>query len=156
MNKKVKKVALGLGVVCTALGLIFAILWIAGVRENKQMLKICTGEVEGFVSRIEQKETQRTDSDEDSYYNYYVTEYAAVYQYKVGGVTYENTSQFSSSNPRFQVNTRVAIRYNPQSPQESFVPADPHNKNTVFIVFTCLLLAMGVTSFVKVYKSKKI
>ena len=154
MNKKLKKVALGLGYVCTAFGLIFAIFWIAGVRENKQMLKICTGEVEGFVARIEQKAAQRTGSDEDSYYYYDVTEYAAVYQYEVNGVTYENTSQFSSSKPSFQVNTRVAIRYNPQKPQACFVPADPHNKGTVYVVFAFLLLAMGVASFVKVYRSK--
>ena len=155
MNKKAKKIALGLGYFCTALGLIFAIFWMAGVRENKKMLKICNGETEGFVARIEQKAAQRTGSDDDSYYYYDVTEYAAVYQYEVNSVTYENTSQFSSSKPRFQVNTRVAIRYNPKNPQVCFVPADPHNKSTGFVVFTCLLLAMGVASFVKVYTSKE-
>ena len=111
---------------------------------------ICTWEVEGFVASNEQVTVQKTNSYDDGSYYYSVTEYAAVYQYEVAGVTYQSQSKFSSGSPHFKENTRVAIHYNPQNPQECFVPADPYNKGTGFVIFACLLLGMGVASLVKV------
>jgi len=153
MDEKVKKVALWLGLICTALGLIIFIVWIAGVRENKQHLKICSEVVEGFVARYERAKQKHPFGDNEAY-RYNVTEFSAVYQYVVDDTTYESLSEFSSKKEYVKVNARVAIHYNPQNPQECFVPADPYNKSTGFIVFSSLLLTMGVASFVKVYRSK--
>jgi hypothetical protein len=148
MDRKTKKVALAIGFFCIALGIIFVIVGLADSKERKHLRNVCTHEIEGVLAYYDRQIFTSYDSETEETS---ITERAfPVFMYEVDGKTYEHKSTVYGD--RFQENTMFTIMYNPENPQECWVPEDREaNSGTGFVIFACLLLVMGGFTFVKVF-----
>jgi hypothetical protein len=147
MDKKTKKIAVLIGSVCIALGLIFVIVGLADKAERKHLRNVCTQEVEGVLAYYDRQIT--TSYDEETEVTSTTERAFPVFKYEVDGKAYEYKSGVYGE--RFKVNTMFTIMYNPQNPKECWIPGDKMGNSGIgFVIFACLLLGMGGFTFVKV------
>ena len=100
--------------------------------KNANLTKKCTEEVEATV--VDMKQELSTDSDGTSSYMYY-----PIIEYKVKEDTIRVTMDSGSSTPKYSINQKITVLYNPNNNKEFIVKGDK-SSNIMSIVF----MALGV------------
>jgi hypothetical protein len=148
MDKKTKKTAVLIGVICIALGVIFIFVGLEDKRERLHLRNVCTSEVKGVLAYYDEQVSTSYDSETEETST--TVRAFPVFKYEVDDKTYEHKSIVSGE--RFKVNTAFTIMYNPQNPKECWIPGDQMaNSGIGYIIFACLLFGMGGFTFIKIY-----
>ena len=100
--------------------------------KNANLTKKCTEEAEATV--VDMKQDFSTDSDGTSSYMYY-----PIIEYKVKEDTIRVTMDSGSSTPKYNINQKITVLYNPNNNKEFIVKGDK-SSNIMSIVF----MALGV------------
>ena len=118
------------------IGIIFIGVSIFMYYRNEYLIKNCTVETEATV--IDMKEELSTDTDSVTTYMYY-----PIIKYNARGETVTETMSTGSNNPKYNINEKITILYNPNNIKEFIVKGE--KTSTIFsIVFAILgLLATG-------------
>ena len=117
--------------VCIVLGVVFLIMGINMNNENKHLKRVCTGEVQGTVVDfyVDGDYYEEDDVDEDGKKTGQkvvvdTRRYYPVFEYEVTNKTYSKQSEYGYDRKRFAVDETVEIKYNPDNPDDYYVPAD--------------------------------
>lgn len=117
------------------LGIIIGVIFIAAgaflFYKNNNLAKNCTVEVEAIV--VDMKEELSTDADTTSFLYYPIIEY------KAGNDTIRVEMDNGSNPPRYSINEKITILYNPNKTKE-FIVKGENSSN----IFSFVFMAIGV------------
>lgn len=131
------------------LGIIFGILFIGvGIFmyfKNNNLVKNCT--VEAIATVVDMKQELSTDSDGSSYLYYPIIEY------KAGENTVRVTMDSGSSTPRYNINDKITVLYNPNNTKEFIVKGEKTSNifSIVFIILGVIVTGFGIKMAIKKY-----
>lgn len=131
------------------LGIIFGILFIGvGIFmyfKNTNLVKNCT--VETVATVVDMKQELSTDSDGSSYLYYPIIEY------KAGENTVRVTMDSGSSTPRYNINDKITVLYNPNNTKEFIVKGEKISNifSIVFIILGVIVTGFGIKMAIKKY-----
>jgi hypothetical protein len=93
------------------------------LRKDKTHLKqVCTEQTEGIVSDFYEI---KIDTREDEGGRIKYTKYFPVFKYEVNNQTYVKQSPVGNKDrKRFKLNQKIMVHYNPDNPDDYFVPKD--------------------------------
>ena len=136
------------------LGVIFLIMGINMEVKNNELKEVCTGEVQGIVSDFHVSGYYGTDEDgivdERLYY--------PIFEYEIDNKKYSKQSPTGKREERFELGESIVIMYNPDNPDEYYVPADVYAAKTggLNIGFGIFMIAfIAVLVVVDFIKNKK-
>ena len=112
-------------------GLIFLAAGIFLFIKNDRLTKVCTKETIATV--VDMYEDMSSDED-GIHYVYY-----PIIEYKVDRNTYHEKMSSGSSNPKYRVNDKLTILYNPDKPKEFIIKGEKDNN-----IFSIAFIALGV------------
>jgi hypothetical protein len=132
-----------------------AIVLLVGInmqKENRYIKQVCTAQTEGIVSGFHENKYTR---DGEKFTDYY-----PVFKYEVNNRTYVQQSPFyNTDRKRFNQNQQITVRFNPDNPDEYYVPSDwAANAYGIYAICgACLFLLLGVTctavGIIKIFRS---
>lgn len=111
------------------IGIVFIIVGVSLYIRNDRLVKNCTEEVEATV--VDMKQELSTDDNGLNYMYYPIIEYV------VDGNTIRATMDSGSSTPKYDLNEKITILYNPNKVKEFIVKGDK-TLNMFTIIFTAL------------------
>lgn len=120
---------------CAVFFIVGALLLVTGIRLKKG----CTKSVTSVV--VDMIEKEGTDDDGDP-----TITYCPVYQYTVGGVTYEKESSMSSSSKRYDIGQKIPLQYNPRDPNLFLEPGE--SKTNILMGAIFAVVSLGIIIYV--------
>ena len=118
--------------VVVIVGIIFLAVGAFMFFRNDSLVKNCTVEAKAIV--VDLKEDFSTDSDSGASYIYY-----PIIEYQVGEKTVRVVMDNGSSTPKYNINEKITILYNPDKPKQFIVKGDKSSS-----IFSIVFLALGV------------
>ena len=112
-------------------GIIFLAVGIFMFVKNNTLVKNCTEETTATV--VDMKEDLSADGDGTTYIYYPIIEY------KVGNNPIRVTMSSGSSTPRYNVNDKITILYNPNNTKEFIVKGEMSSS-----IFSIVFMVLGV------------
>ena len=124
-------------------GLIFIVAGIAFLKNGTGKQKRCIQETTGIVVEIKEEKRTKTDKSGSIYHEYI---YYPVIEYKAGDKTVRKISNEITTYPRYKVNDKVDILYNPDNIEEYIMKGTKpsYALTAVFEVFGILFLIIGL------------
>ena len=121
------------------IGIIFIAIAVFMYYKNEYLIKNCTVETEAIV--IDMKEELSTDTDSVTTYMYY-----PIIKYNARGETITETISSGSSNPKYNINEKITILYNPNNIKEFIVKGEKTSTifSIVFAIFGLLVTGYGI------------
>lgn len=113
---------------------------------SADLAKKCTEEVRATV--VDMEEEMSSDEDGTSYVYYPVVEY------KVGDDTVRAKMSIGSSNPKYKVNAKVTVLYNPNKTDEFIVKGD-NSLDFLKYIFSGVGIALTVFGIVLAFKKEE-
>ena len=123
MEKKNVFLAILLCSIFIILGVVFIVMGINAKNRNEELKIICTEEIQGIVDSFHESGYYGEDEDGDI-----VDErlYYPIFQYEVNNETYTKQSPTGKGEKRFRLGEEITIMYNPENPDDYYVPADTY------------------------------
>ncbi len=120
---------------CSVFFIVGALMLAASIQLQKGCIKSVTSIVVDII------EKEGTDDDGDP-----TITYCPVYQYTVGGVTYEKESSMSSSSKRYDIGQKVPLKYNPRDPNVFLEPGE--SKTNIVMGAVLVAVSLGIIIYV--------
>ena len=126
-------------------GILFLVVGVFMYFKNNNLIKNCT--VEAIATVVDMKQELSTDSDDASYLYYPIIEY------KAGANTIRVTMDSGSSTPRYNINDKITVLYNPNNTKEFIVKGEKGSNifSIVFIILGVIVTGFGIKMAIKKY-----
>lgn len=120
-------------------GIVFVVIGIFVTVRGNNMAKRCTTPAVGTVVRMDQEE----DYDSDGGYRY---TYYPVIEYQAEGKIVSKKYSVGSGNPKYSINDKVNILYNPENVEEYLIQGDKTSNifGIIFIVAGAVVVVAGI------------
>ena len=114
------------------IGVIFLALGVFMFVKSNNLVKNCT--VETTATVVDMKQELSTDSDSTTNYMYY-----PIIEYSAGEETLRVTMDSGSSTPKYNIDEKITILYNPNKTKEFIVKGEKSSS-----VFSIVFMVLGV------------
>jgi len=155
MNKKalaykVKKILILVGIPVIAMSIIFVIMGINTLKQQRYLRTVCTEQTGGIVYDFKVTGTETYDN-EDGYTDNRI--YLPMFKYEVADVTYTSESDFGTAKKRFKLGQEVIVNYNPDNPVDSYVPEDKGGESGPYFLFGLagILSGLYIFAFIRIF-----
>ena len=110
---------------------------------GKNLEKRCTATAVGTVVEMHEDISSDTHSVTHTYY--------PVIEYQVGDRTVKKQSSSGSSSPRYNINEKVDILYNPDNVEEYIIKGDTNSNfmGIIFIVVGVVVVILGIWNLIR-------
>ena len=134
-------------IVLSALGVVCLMAGNNARVEKNELIKSCTGEVQGKVVSYYVSGYYDENSDERLY--------RPIFEYEADGLVYSQQSAVGKRQKRFAVGEGVTIMYDPSNPDKYYVPADTYAANTWMTYIGVGIFLIATTVFLLIWKFVK-
>lgn len=124
-------------------GILFLVVGVFMYFKNNNLIKNCT--VEAIATVVDMKQELDTDSNDTTYLYYPIIEY------KAGENTVRVTMDSGSSTPRYNINDKITVLYNPNNTKEFIVKGEKGSNifSIVFMVLGAIVTVFGIKVAIK-------
>ena len=122
------------------IGIVFFIIGTSIRRNRKKKERICTSQTYGKVVDLVRRESRDSDGN-------YSASWHPVFEYHIGGSTFLKESNFGRSQAKFAIGQIVDIYYDPENPNQFYVPEEtlPNTLGTIFAAVGIVAILVAVT-----------
>lgn len=126
----------GAAIICWALAVLFFVIRSNAQKKIALQKRVCVNVTNATVIKMVQRRIDRSDVRS---YTWHPT-----YEYYVNGVRYVEERKSGSEKKLFEEGQQIEIRYNPNNPEDVYVPAEQQEKGlTKFTVLAVGFFASG-------------
>lgn len=126
---------------CGLIGIIFALIGIVMLKNEKKLKRDCTSTTFGKVVDLARHVTSNSDG-------FYSSVWHPVFEYSVGELKYVKESMHGSSKSKYAIGQEVEVYYNPEKPDEYYIEGEQGVFSTVFTIVGIGVMIIAVFSAV--------